>query len=344
MVDTVTRRTNEVRYTSHYLDSYDVESSDMRRLYENAKRDQWNASKDIDWDQPLDPDQGILNMDLVDVKHTKYWDKLSPKQRVEMNELFSAWRISQLLHGEQGAVLVCSHIADTVDSIDSKFFMATQVMDEARHTEVLSRYLAKRIPRYYPMGEGQRQLFDTLLTESKWYIKTIGLQLVGETFAVSLFRLLGESSPDPLFRQVCRNILRDESRHMGFGMIGLPGVVAELEPHELRELEDFTVQALYWTLRGGFTREAYEDMGFSKQEIEDIQQTRAQAAAGETILFRRMFKKEMHQQVVNNLVRVGLLTERVAPRLADLGIKLEDHLEKARGLTARDAVDEAIAA
>jgi hypothetical protein len=248
------------------------------------------------------------------------------------------------LHGEQGAVLVCSQIADQVDSIDSKFFMATQVMDEARHTEVLARYLKARIPYQYPMGEYQRQLFDTLLTENRWFIKTIGLQLVGETFAVSLFRLLGESSPDPLFRQVCKNILRDESRHMGFGMLSLPEVVANLDANDLRDLEDFTVQALYWTLRGGFTKEAYEDMGFSQREIEDIQHLRAERAAGERILFRRMFKKEMHQQVVNNLVRVGLLTERVAPRLADFGIRLEDHLEKARGVTARDAVEEALAA
>jgi hypothetical protein len=228
--------------------------------------------------------------------------------------------------------------------MDSKFFMATQVMDEARHAEVLSKYMDKRIDHLYPQNDTTRQLFDTILSEKRWFIKTIALQLVAETFAVSLFRLFGESSPDPLFRQVCKNILRDESRHMGFGMLSLPDVVADLEPHELHELEDFTVQALAWTLRGGFPREAYEDIGFNKHEIEEIRKLRVEAAAGDQVLFRKMFKKEMHQQVVNNLVRVGLLTERVAPRLSDFGIKLEDHLEKARSVTARDAVDEALAA
>ena len=340
----VTRRSNHVEYDSQYLASYEVQAPDMRRLYENAKRDQWNASKDVDWDQEVDPEKGVLNPHLVDIYGTKYWHKLSPKQQVEMNELFSAWRISQLMHGEQGAVLVCSQIVDSVDSMDSKFFMATQVMDEARHTEVLSRYMDKRIPRLYPQNETTRQLFDTILTEKRWFIKTIALQLVAETFAVALFRLFGESSPDPLFRQVCKNILRDESRHMGFGMLSLPDVVADLEAHELRELEDFTVQALAWTLRGGFPKEAYEDMGFSRHEIDEIRKVRAEAAAGDQVLFRKMFRKDMHQQVVNNLVRVGLLTDRVAPRLTDFGIKLEDHLEKARGVTARDAVEDALTA
>lgn len=341
---TQTRRANHVEYDSQYMDHYRVLSPDMRRLYENAKRDQWNASKDIDWDQPLDPEQGVLAPELVDIYGSKYWNKLSAKQQVEMNELFSAWRISQLVHGEQGAVLVCSQIVDSVDSMDSKFFMATQVMDEARHAEALSRYMDKRIDHLYPQSEYTRQLFDTILADKRWFIKTIALQLVAETFAVSLFRLFGESSPDPLFRQVCRNILRDESRHMGFGMISLPDLIKNLESHELRELEDFTVQALAWTLRGGFPKEAYLDMGFNNHEIEEIRKLRQEAAVGDSVLFRKMFRKEMHQQVVNNLVRVGLLTDRVAPRLTDFGIKLEDHLARARGLTARDAVEEAIAA
>ena len=35
-----------------YQRDYAVHAPDMRRLYENAKRDQWNVSKDIDWARP----------------------------------------------------------------------------------------------------------------------------------------------------------------------------------------------------------------------------------------------------------------------------------------------------
>ena len=46
--------------------SYAVEAPDMRRLYENAKRDQWNASTDVDWATDVDLERGIFADELVD--------------------------------------------------------------------------------------------------------------------------------------------------------------------------------------------------------------------------------------------------------------------------------------
>jgi len=39
-------------------------------------------------------------------------------------------------------------------------------------------------------------------------------------------------------------------------------------------------------------------------------------------VFRKYFRRDMHAAMVNNLARLGLLTERVRPRLAALGIEL----------------------
>ena len=49
-----------------YQRDYEVHAPDMRRLYENAKRDQWNASKDLDWDAPVDLDRGVFHDGLID--------------------------------------------------------------------------------------------------------------------------------------------------------------------------------------------------------------------------------------------------------------------------------------
>jgi hypothetical protein len=51
----------------------------MRRLYEQAKIDQWNAATDIDWARPLEGDGGLIADDLVDIHGTKFWD--SPVRR-----------------------------------------------------------------------------------------------------------------------------------------------------------------------------------------------------------------------------------------------------------------------
>jgi rubrerythrin len=314
----------DIKNTAYFRHQYDEDQPDMHRLYEQAKRDQWNAATDIDWARPLDGDGDLIADDLVDIHGTRFWERLSAGQRVELNRRVTQWRLSTLVHGEHGAMLVCSQMVENVQGQDAKLFQATQVVDEARHNEVLQRYLRLRLDgRTYPLAGNVKEVFDTLLGTSAWYLKTIGLQLVAETFAVSLFRMLAETSKDEVLRQVCRRILQDEARHMGFGMLSLPAVVAEASEGERREMEDFAVWALVRTLTGIFPVPAYQELGFSRSEIDEIRQLRRQrAAGGDETAFRKFFRRDLHTSLVRNLQKIGLLTERVGPELASLGISL----------------------
>src|SRR5579883_3254622 len=314
----------ETRNTAHFRHDYGSDQSDLRRLYEQAKVDQWNAAKDIDWSVPLEGDGGLISDDLVDINGTRFWDATSEADRIELNRRVTRWRLSTLVQGEHGAMLLCSQLVECVQGQDAKLFQSTQVADEARHNEVLQRYIDLRLDgEIYPVGGNVREIFDTLLGTSSWYLKTIGLQLVAETFAVSLFRMLAESSKDAVLRQVCRRILQDEARHMGFGMLSLPAVVAQASQSERREMEDFAVWALNRTLRGIFPRSAYEELGFSRGEIEEIRQLRRErAAGGEETAFRKYFRRDLHAGLVRNLRKVGVLSDRVAPELEALGISL----------------------
>lgn len=241
------------RNTAHFRHDYRSDQEDLRRLYEQAKVDQWNAAKDIDWGVALEGDGGLISDDLVDIHGTRFWDAMSAKDQVELNRRITRWRLSTLVQGEHGAMLLCSQLVDCVQGQDAKLFQATQVADEARHNEVLQRYIDLRLPGdIYPVGGNVKEIFDTLLSTSFWYLKTIGLQLVAETFAVSLFRMLAESSKDTVLRQVCRRILQDEARHMGFAMLSLPEMVGQATEAEHREMEDFAVWALSRTLGGIF--------------------------------------------------------------------------------------------
>jgi hypothetical protein len=319
---TETEHRIQSEYETLYQREYAVLAPDMRRLYENAKRDQWNASRDIDWSQPVDLDKGIFADGLIDGYGSEFWNKLDEKTRRELNVEFSCWRISQLLHGEEGAMLACSQLVDMVPTNDAKFFQSTQVVDEARHTEVLSRYLNEKCGgRVYPMNHNVKHLFDYLLGQGKWFIKTAGLQLVAETFAVGLFRMLAETAQDPLLKSISKRILLDESRHMGFSVIGLPDMIASLSPSEMSELEDFVAEACRLVLRGQFPREAFEKIGFSKSEIDQVQKIRVESAkSNDYVFFRQIFRREMYTQVVSNMKKVGLMTSRTAENLRKLGI------------------------
>ncbi len=307
---------------TYFTRDYDVTAPDLRRLYENAKRDQWNVSRDIDWTTNVDLERGLFADELVDGHGTPTISKLDPKTFRKLNVEFSCWRLSQLLHGEEGAMLACAQLVDMVPSNDSKFFVGTQVVDEARHTEVLSKYLKDKCDgRIYPMNANVRKLFDFILGHGKWFVKTVGLQLLAETFAVSVFRMLMESAQDPLLREICKRILSDESRHMGFSVLSLPDEIAGLNSGDLHELEDFVREALMLLLSGQFPLEAYEAVGMNAADIAQIKVARKEIArSNDHVYFRRLFRREMHQTVVTNMKKVGLLNDRTTSYLRDMGI------------------------
>ena len=312
-----------------FLRNHDVEAPDLHRLYENAKRDQWNASVDIDWSQEADPEQGFVADELIDIYDSSFWHKMNSKEKAEMNRLFSAWRLSQLFHGEHGAVLVCGQLANVLPDADTKFFMATQVMDESRHNEFFQRYLTERVGQTYDQATTGRELFDYILSDPRWYVKTIGLQLIGETFAVALFKMLADTAKEEILRYGCKLILRDEARHMALGMLSLPEQMEQLSAQERQEVEDFTIYFLRQTLTGGFPKEAYLDMGFNNAEIAEIRDLRkVRAQANDFTLFRQLFKREIHSTLVNNLHRCGILSETMKGRLEEeLRVNVAEHLE-----------------
>src|SRR5438552_15816272 len=68
-----------------------------------------------------------------------------------------AHRVSQFLHGEQGALICTARIVETVPWIDAKYYASTQVVDEARHVEVFGRYLEEKLETRYPMNAQDRK-------------------------------------------------------------------------------------------------------------------------------------------------------------------------------------------
>ncbi len=80
---------------------------------------------------------------------------------------------------------------------------------------------------------------------------------------------------------------------------------------------------LVQTLTGFFPLEAYQDLGLDAAQIEEVKRYRRETAArNDYAPLRKYFKRDLHGSMVANLARLGLLTERVRPRLTKLGISL----------------------
>ena len=88
------------------------------------------------------------------------WEKLPQKERDEFGRHQGSWLFSQFLHGEQGALTVAARIVESVPDLDSKFYAATQVMDEARHVELYKRFMHEKIGLYYPINQDLAKLLE----------------------------------------------------------------------------------------------------------------------------------------------------------------------------------------
>ena len=115
---------------------YDARSEDLLKLYAKGKQGQWDADTRIDWSLPVDPDDPMQVADaMLPIHGTPLWGRLSDRQKSDIRYHTQVHQLSQFLHGEQGALICTARIVQDVPTIESKFYAATQVMDEARHVE-----------------------------------------------------------------------------------------------------------------------------------------------------------------------------------------------------------------
>lgn len=281
-------------------------------LYQKAKNAQWNATTDVDWTIEVDP----TFLDPIQARVMKDLDG-SPFARFSEEDLrelaweMQAWTISQFLHGEQGALLATAKLVEAVPDSDAKLYAATQVMDEARHVEVFDRYLRDKVERTYPINPALFSLLHDLLSDPRWDIAYLGMQIMVESLAMSAFGFIQQMTHEPLLRDIARHVMSDEARHVAFGILSLEGFYEKMPEAERRDREDFVCEAAALMRDRLLMREVFERIGVDADE--GVRFTRDNPLQVE---FRRM----LFSRVVPNVKRIGLLTPRVRERFEQLGI------------------------
>ncbi len=173
----------------------------LLRLYDKGTRKQWVASDRIDWDHELDPTNPIgVPDDVIPIVESPIWAKLSEAEQSEVRQHMVAWQFSQFMHGEQGALVCTAKIVNTVPNIDSKFYAATQVIDEARHVEIYSRFLHEKVKLTYPINPNLKVLLDQGLSDSRWDFTYLAMQVLIEGLALAAFGQIRTLASDPLAR------------------------------------------------------------------------------------------------------------------------------------------------
>jgi hypothetical protein len=192
----------------------DLSDDLLLNLFHRGARAQW-TSRDLDW-------SGRTSM--------------TPRQRLALARL-----LTPVYFGEQTAMAGASAILPKLmaaGETTAQLYLASFIMDEARHFETLTRlYTAlghdpmgiREIPEllryHHRIRQGDR-------ADWVWGI------LFSDVIAKHFYRAFGLAQHDPLFGNLSTRILQDESRHLAFAEHYLRKNVATMEPARRRALID----------------------------------------------------------------------------------------------------------
>ena len=147
-------------------------------------------------------------------------------------------------------MLVASQLCSCAPTFNAKLYAASQTFDEARHVEVFNKYLQQRLGMSYPINTHLKSILDKILTDERWDMKFIGMQIIIEGLALSAFNTARETTPDPVLKDVVYLVTRDEARHVTFGVNYLEEFVKTLSDEEREERAQFADQAVGFLARG----------------------------------------------------------------------------------------------
>jgi hypothetical protein len=277
----------------------------LEKLYEKAKKTQWNGQTDLPWETEVDQEKLVVANAVanggftegVDVSGTSL-ERWGDKEWIEFGIESQNWTLSQFMHGEQGALVCTAKIVESVPWIDAKYYAATQVMDEARHVEVFAKYLDDKLSGHYPINAHLRMLLDDIIADSRWDMTYLGMQIMVEGLALAAFGFMHQMTTEPLLKQLLRYVMSDEARHVAFGVLSLQEYYQQLSSAEIRERQEFAFEAAVRMRDRFLQQEVWARMGADPKEVVPLLMQ---------VPDRQVFQSLLFSKIVPNCKKLGLL-------------------------------------
>lgn len=223
---------------------YVKEVESLRALYERGKTAQWNVETDLDWSIKVPKDKLVFPID-----HT-IMGPLMQMMGADEATVIAGVRdelehgLSQLLHGEQAALLLTAQIANGVSDMDTKLFAGQQVADECRHVEAFAKLISRKFDSVHPIDPNIKYLLDQMVEAESWHFKIVGMQMLFEGVAMAVLTDIGTHTLNPLIKNTMRYVARDEARHAAFGVLSMREELAKMAPADREKLEVWTWKVL----------------------------------------------------------------------------------------------------
>src|SRR3712207_730783 len=195
-------------------------------------------------------------------------------------------------------------------------------MDEARHVEVFSRYLDEKLSGHYPINAHLQLLLDDIIADPRWDMTYLGMQIMVEGLALAAFGFISQMTTEPLLKQLLKNVMADEARHVAFGVLSLQEFYAQLSGPEIRERQEFAFEAAVRMRDRFLQQEVWERMGVDPKVAVPLVMVAPE---------RQLFQQMLFSKIVPNCKKLGLLDAGDAwlrRRFEELGvIQFEDWMD-----------------
>ncbi|HDZ09970.1 ferritin-like domain-containing protein [Pseudohongiella sp.] len=289
---------------------YREEKTRVYSLYELAKSKVWKTSE-APWEALVDHSLPPSRHQFEPLAGFAPFDALPSSRRIDCSWYRHGLEISDILHGEQGALLVSSQLVSCMPDIEAKLFASSQVSDEARHVEFFSRYLLEVVGDVHPPSDAVAALIKAMVNDPRWDYKFIACQILIESLALARLQDIRRATLVPVLAHAIDFISADEARHVKFGTEILRRHLASLNASELQTRSDFVVDHLLGLADAMniYTRIANEFDWDVRALRFHLRQNRIRQPQPRHDLFR---------QLMLNMNSVGLLTPQTERRLSGL--------------------------
>jgi hypothetical protein len=272
----------------------------------------------IDFDQPFDmAGTPILPLENIIELRSAVADRLDDRQKIQLANDVTHWSLSNLLHGEQGALSLSASLCHILVDPGAQEYAANQAREEARHVTAFTRYIAKRWGAPLPVGQTIATVLADLVSTPEVYKKIVGMQMLVEGIAMGAFATFNAKTNDPVLRRLVRLVMSDEAFHHRFGRLWADKTIKHLSPEEHRKVEDWSAQLFQMLLFNLINTEQkqviYAKYGLDWQWVRDAvkesfsDDDRRESLRESTNIFRVLIKTLLH---------AGIITSRTAPLYA----------------------------
>ncbi len=272
----------------------------------------------IDFDQPFDMSKTpIVPLDMIVELRSAVADRLDDGQKIQLANDVTHWSVSNLLHGEQGALSLSASLCHILLDPGAQEYAANQAREEARHVAGFSRYIQKRWGQPLPVGKTIATVLGDLVSTPEVYKKIVGMQMLIEGLAMGSFATFNAKTNDPVLRRLVQLVMSDEAFHHRFGRIWAARTIGHLKEDEHKKVEDWAAQ-LFQMLLFNLINAEQKQVIYAKYGL-DWQWVRDAVKETFTDEDRRAQLKEstnIFRVLIKTLLHAGIITSRTAPLYA----------------------------